>query len=97
MAALGAPKRRIFWLVAFPASLREIAVAIRMSAGLCIIGAVVAEFMIGRRGLGRLFSDAMGRQNVTRGWATALVIVAISMAAFAVANRLERAFRERLS
>jgi sulfonate transport system permease protein len=94
-AALGASRRRVFLTVALPASWREVAVAVRLSAGICVIGAVVAEFMIGRRGLGRLFSDAMGRQNITRGWATALVIVALSMAAFALANRLERAVRSR--
>jgi sulfonate transport system permease protein len=97
MAALGASRRRIFLTVALPSSLRELAVAMRMTAGVCVIAAVVAEFMIGRRGLGRMFANAMGRQDIDRAWAVALVIVALSMVAFAAANRLERALTSRLS
>jgi len=83
--------------VALPSSLRELAVAMRMTAGVCVIAAVVAEFMIGRRGLGRMFANAMGRQDIDRAWAVALVIVALSMVAFAAANRLERLLTSRLS
>lgn len=97
MAVLGVPRRRVFWLVAFPSSLREIGVAVRMSAGVCVIGAVVAEFLIGERGLGREFSEAMGRQDINQAWAVAIVIVIVSMSAFAVANRLERLLSHRLS
>jgi ABC-type nitrate/sulfonate/bicarbonate transport system permease component len=97
LAALGTPRRRIFWLLALPASLRDIAVALRMSAGICIISAVAAEFLIGERGLGRFFADAMGRQNIDRAWAVALVIVALSVAAFALVNAFERALNRRLS
>lgn len=96
MAALGVPRRRFFLLVALPSSLREIGVALRMSAGVCVIGAVVAEFLIGERGLGREFSEAMGRQNINQAWAIALVIVGVSMTAFAAANRLERIVSDRL-
>jgi sulfonate transport system permease protein len=53
--------------------------------------------MIGQRGLGRMFANAMGYQNIDRAWAVALVIVALSMAAFAAANRLERRLTQRLS
>ena len=90
-------RRRVFRLLAFPAALRDIAVALRMSAGICIISAVAAEFLIGERGLGRFFADAMGRQNIDRAWAVALVIVALSVSAFALVNAFERALTRRLT
>jgi sulfonate transport system permease protein len=96
-AALGVSRRRFFLLVALPSSLREIGVALRMSAGVCVIGAVVAEFLIGERGLGREFAEAMGRQNINQAWGIALVIVVVSAAAFAVANRLERIIGDRIT
>jgi NitT/TauT family transport system permease protein len=83
--------------VALPSSLREIGVALRMSAGVCVIGAVVAEFLIGERGLGREFAEAMGRQNINQAWGIALVIVVVSAAAFGVANRLERIIGDRIT
>jgi ABC-type nitrate/sulfonate/bicarbonate transport system permease component len=96
LTALGTPRRRVFWLLAFPASLRDVAVALRMSAGICIISAVAAEFLIGERGLGRFFADAMGRQNIDRAWAVALVIVLLSVAAFSLVSSFERALSRRL-
>lgn len=97
MAALGVSRRRTFFLVALPSSLREIGVAMRMSAGVCVIGAVAAEFLVGDKGLGREFDEAMGRQDINQAWGVALVIVAVSMIAFAIANRAERAITNRLS
>jgi NitT/TauT family transport system permease protein len=63
----------------------------------CVIAAVVAEFLIGEHGLGRVFAEAMGRQDINRAWGVALVIVAVSMIAFAAANRAERALTDRFS
>jgi ABC-type nitrate/sulfonate/bicarbonate transport system permease component len=97
MATLGASRRRVFLLVALPGSVRHVGVALRLSAGVCVIAAVVAEFLIGERGLGRVFAEAMGRQDINRAWGVALVIVAVSMIAFAAANRAERALTERFS
>jgi ABC-type nitrate/sulfonate/bicarbonate transport system permease component len=62
-----------------------------------VIAAVVGEYLIGQRGLGRLFADAMGRQNIGLAWAVALSIVLLSMVAFGVADRVGRAVSARMS
>jgi sulfonate transport system permease protein len=97
MAALGVPRRRMFRLVALPAATRQIVIAVRLSAGLCVIAAVVAEFMIGREGLGRLFSSTYGRQDMAAAWGAALLIVALAMAAFALASKAEHRVSDRMT
>ncbi len=62
-----------------------------------MIAAVVAEFMIGRRGLGRMFANAMGRQDIDRAWAVALRDRRPVDGRLAAANRLERLLTSRLS
>ncbi|MBL7500554.1 ABC transporter permease subunit [Frankia sp. CNm7] len=97
LATVGAPRARRFLFVVLPASLRDMVVAMRLTAGVCVIAAVVGEYLIGQRGLGRLFADAMGRQNIGRAWAVALSIVLLSMVAFAAADRIGRAVSARMS
>lgn len=97
MAALGVPKRRVFRIVALPAAARQLLVAIRLSAGLCVVAAVVAEFMIGREGLGRTFSRAHSLQDMATAWGAALLIITLAMTAFALASWLERAATDRLT
>jgi len=97
LATVGAPRGRRFLFVILPASLRDMVVAMRLTAGVCVIAAVVGEYLIGQRGLGRLFADAMGRQNIGLAWAVALSIVLLSMVAFGVADRVGRAVSARMS
>jgi sulfonate transport system permease protein len=97
LRALGAGRARQFAVVTLPASLPHIAVALRISAGLCVIAAVVAEFMIGREGLGRRFSLANAQTDIALAWGVALVIVVLSMAAYAVAARAERLVHRRFA
>jgi sulfonate transport system permease protein len=97
MLALGAGRARQFAVVTLPASLPHVAVALRISAGLCVIAAVVAQFMLGRDGLGLRFSLANARTDIALAWGVALVIVALSMAAFAVAMRAERLVHRRFA
>lgn len=95
MAALGANRTRRFVVTTLPATVPHMAVALRISAGLCVIGAVVAEFMIGRAGLGRRFSLANAQTDTAGAWGAAIVILVLSMAAFALASRAERLVHRR--
>ena len=97
MQALGAGRARQFAVVTLPASLPHVAVALRISAGLCVIAAVVAQFMLGRDGLGLRFSLANARTDIALAWGVALVIVVLSMAAFAMAMRAERLVHRRFA
>jgi sulfonate transport system permease protein len=97
LRALGAGRARQFVVVTLPASLPHMAVALRISAGLCVIAAVVAQFMIGREGLGRRFSLANAQTDIALAWGVALVIVGLSMAAYAVAARAERLVHRRFA
>lgn len=97
MSALGARRTRRFVVSVLPATVPYIAVALRVSAGLCVIAAVVAEFMIGRAGLGRRFSLAHAQSDTPLAWGIALVIVVLSMSAYALASSGERALHRRFT
>jgi len=88
--ALGAKRWSRLWLLALPAAVPSALVAIRIAAANSILAALIAEFLIGQSGLGRLFADAQSQFLTARSWSASLVATVLSVAAYFLARRLER-------
>ncbi len=78
-----------------PAAVPNLLVSLRLSAATSVLGAMVAEFLVGTRGLGELFSQARIDMEMPRAWGAALIATLLSVAAFSGAARLERWGNER--
>jgi ABC-type nitrate/sulfonate/bicarbonate transport system permease component len=93
--ALGARKSARLWLLVLPSAVPNLLVAVRISSANCILAALVAEYLMGTSGLGRLFATSESRFDTAGAWAASLVATVISVAAFQASRRLERAARSR--
>ncbi len=76
--------------LALPSAMPNILTAFRVSAGLCFLGALVAEWLIGAHGLGHRMALARIEFRIDELWGVALVATSISVAAFIAASALER-------
>ncbi len=90
---LGAPRRRVLWLLALPAAVPEWAVALRLAAANSILAAMVAEFLMGTSGLGYLFAAARSDFDMARALGASAIATVISVVAFTAISRLERVIR----
>jgi NitT/TauT family transport system permease protein len=73
-----------------PYAVPGLLVALRLTAGTAVLGAMLAEYLIGTRGLGRLFADSVTFMEPARAWGTALVATVVSAASFVGARAVER-------
>lgn len=87
--ALGARRRVRLMFLALPAAVPSVLLAIRIAAANSILAALIAEYLIGQWGLGRLFAEAQSQFLTSRSWAASLVATALSVGAYAAARRLE--------
>lgn len=94
-AALGASRWGTLRRLLIPAALPHLAVALRLSAASTILAAMVAEFLIGTNGLGRLLSISRYRFETDRAFGAALIATVASVLLFQLALRVERAVRHR--
>lgn len=95
MQALGASRWTLLRRVLVPTAVPNLLVALRLCASSAVLAAMVAEFLAGTSGLGRLFSNSRVRFDNERAWGAALVATALSVAFFQVALRVERWGRAR--
>jgi NitT/TauT family transport system permease protein len=87
---LGSARTTRLVRLALPAAVPHLLVALRIAAANSILAALIAEYLIGTLGLGRLFADAQSQLLTPRAWAASLVATALSVAAYTAARRLER-------
>ncbi|MGW1951448.1 ABC transporter permease [Streptomyces sp. NPDC001920] len=88
---LGAgPLKRLRLLYA-PHAVGALLVALRTTAPSAVLAAMLAEYLLGQHGLGRLFATSVTYMDTARAWGTALVAIALSVAFSVLAQRLERA------
>lgn len=95
MRALGASRWTILRRVLVPSAVPNLLVALRLSAASTVLVAMVAEFLAGTSGLGRLFATARTRYDTPRAWGAAMLATIASVALFQAAVRLERLGRSR--
>jgi NitT/TauT family transport system permease protein len=94
---LNASKATRLRLLLLPHAVRGLLVALRLTAPTTVLAAMLAEYLLGTHGLGRLFADSITFMNTARAWGTALVATVVSVACFAAARALERRGSERFS
>jgi len=92
---LGAGRLARLRLLVLPSAIPQLLVALRLSCANCILAALVAEYLMGTSGLGRLFATAESTFDTASAWAACLVATALSVGAFLGSRRLERAARTR--
>ena len=95
MRALGASRWTLLRRVLVPTAMPNLLVALRLCASSAVLAAMVAEFLAGTNGLGRLFSNSRVRFENERAWGAALIATALSVVFFTVALRIERWGRHR--
>jgi NitT/TauT family transport system permease protein len=95
MRALGTSRWTLLRRVLMPSALPNLLVALRLCASSAVLAAMVAEFLAGTSGLGRLFSNSRVRFDNERAWGAAVIATALSVAFYQVALRLERWGRAR--
>ena len=93
----GATRWRKLMLIALPAALPKLFTSIRLSASRAVLGAMVAEFLTGLDGLGRLFLLARGDLEAERALAAAVVAAVAALLLFHVAEWAERYVNRRMA
>ena len=93
--SLGATRWAVLRRVLIPNAMPSVFVALRLCASTTVLAAMVAEFLAGTNGLGRLFSDARVRFETDRAWGAAVVATVISVTFFQLALRIEHWGRRR--
>ena len=81
--------------LALPAALPNWTVALRVAAGHAVLGAMVAEYLMGTAGLGYLFAETKADFNMDRAFGATVVAMVVSMAFFAAALAVERWVKQR--
>jgi NitT/TauT family transport system permease protein len=93
--AFGGKPSKTFWLVRLPSAVPAFVSGCRIAAGSAVIAAVVGETLIGREGLGIVFSKAYRQLELPRAFGAAIVIIVVSVAVFTVAGAIERSVHAR--
>jgi putative hydroxymethylpyrimidine transport system permease protein len=62
-----------------------------------VLAAMLAEYLMGGRGLGTLFAQSVSFHEVGRAWGAALVATVVSVACFVAARAVERRGTARFS
>jgi NitT/TauT family transport system permease protein len=93
MRVLGASQLQILRMVRFPFALPYIFTGLRVAAGSAILGAMLAEWLTGQRGVGYLILESADTRELELLWAAILVATALALMAFAATALAERAFK----
>jgi NitT/TauT family transport system permease protein len=96
-AVFGATRWRKLTLIALPAAVPKLFTSIRLSAPRAVLGAMVAEFLTGIDGLGRLFLLARGDLQAERALAAAVLAAVSALVLFHLAQWAEEAVNRRMA
>lgn len=87
---LGASRAQLLGRYGVLHALPNLMVSVRITAPTAVLGAMLAEFLMGTNGLGALFSRSRSYMDMERAWGTAVVATVASVLVFACARMLER-------
>ena len=96
-AALHASRWKRLVLLALPAAVPELAVALRVGTAYSILVTVVAEFLMQTGGLGDMFAVTMQQFNLHRALGASLIAMALSTALYEASSALEKRVRLRFA
>ena len=87
---LDASKAQIFFKIRIPNSLPYIFAGLKISATMCVVGAIVGEFIASNKGLGYLVRDAQAFINTPPMFACLLLLSVMGLLFFSVIATLEK-------
>lgn len=90
VSTLGGGRWRFFRSVQLPAASREFFTAARIAGPAAILGATLAEYFGGTKGLGAVMINALAQLNAPRAYALGVVITLLSSAAFLLVGLVNR-------
>lgn len=90
LRGMNANGRQIFFKAVIPGSLDWVFSAMRINAGLALLGAFIGEFIAANVGLGHLVLKSSSLYNVPRAIAASLFIVALALAFDCLAGLVEK-------
>ena len=90
MQSLSASRFEVFWRLRFPSSLPYLFAAFRFSIPLSVIGAVVAEWFSGDRGLGSVIYIANNNLDMETAFAGIFTLAALGVGLFLLTAAIER-------
>lgn len=79
LSSMGASRRQIFFKVKVPATLPSFFTGMRIGGTYAVLGAVIAEWLGGDRGLGILLTRSMNSYLTDRMFASIIVITVLSL------------------
>jgi NitT/TauT family transport system permease protein len=88
--SMGASGWQTFWKFRLPQALPSIFAGLKLATVLSVIGAIVAEFIGADKGLGYLILVAGANFDITRQFASIILITLIGVIFFVVLEQLER-------
>lgn len=88
--AFGAHRGQIFWSIKLPSATTSIFAGLEISVVLALLGAVVAEFVSSRRGLGHVIQAASADFNVALMFASIVVLSVIGVASSQLIGMVRR-------
>lgn len=86
---LGAGKLQMLARLGVMHAVPNLMVSVRITAPSAVLGAMLAEYLMGTEGLGALFSTSQSYSDQERAWGTALVATVVSVLVFTAARGLE--------
>lgn len=87
---LGANKTQILWHVVIPTSMPWIMTGIRIGASICMVGAIIGEYIGASGGLGYMVTYASSFFQIKRVMACIVVLLIIGLLVTTVLERIER-------
>jgi len=90
--SMGASGWQTFWKFRLPQALPSIFAGLKLATVLSVIGAIVAEFIGADKGLGYLILVAGANFDITRQFASIILITLIGVLFFVTLEQLERVF-----
>ena len=88
--SLNASRSQVFWKLRAPGSLPYLFAAFRIAIPLAVIGAFVAEYFTGDRGIGSIISVAHSNLDMPTLYAAVVVLAAMGIALTALTSQVER-------
>ena len=92
----GASRRQRYIRLAVPSALPSLLVGLRMSTVAAVVGAMLAQWIMGSSGLGYRLALAQASFRTAEAWASSLVAIALSVVLNTVAAALCRVAQNRL-
>ena len=94
-SALGSPEWRRLVLLAIPSAVPNVLTGVRITASSVFLAALTAEWLMGTKGLGFLFSTSRASFENSEAWGAIVIAVVFAVGTYQLASALERWGRER--